>query len=54
MDKATTADKPVPSVLSLVSNRLCASREDIFETLQAEEITPAHRSCPDEIMEHTE
>ena len=46
--------KSVPDVLSLASNRLRASREDIFEALQAEELTPAHRFCLAEIMAHIE
>lgn len=41
-------------MLSLASNRLRASREDIFEALQAEEITPAHRFVLAEIMAHIE
>jgi hypothetical protein len=41
-------------VLSLASNRLRASREDIFEALQAEEITPAHRFVLAEIMAEQE
>ena len=54
MVKALIAGKTVPEVLSLASNRLRASREDIFEALQAEEITPAHRFCLGEIMAHIE
>ena len=54
MVKALIAGKPVPEVLSLASNRLRASREDIFEALQAEEITPAHRFVLAEIMAHIE
>ena len=46
--------RSVPDVLSLASNRLRASREDIFEALQAEEITPAHRFVLAEIMAHIE
>ena len=42
----------VPEVLSLASNRLRASREEIFEALQAEEITSAHRFVLAEIMAH--
>jgi transposase len=52
MVKALIAGKTVPEVLSLASNRLRASREDIFEALQAEEITPAHRFVLAEIMAH--
>ena len=40
--------------ISLISNRLRASREDIFEALQAEEITAAHRFVLSEIMAHIE
>jgi len=54
MVKALIAGKTVPEVLSLASNRLRASREDIFEALQAEEITPAHRFVLTEIMAHIE
>ena len=54
MVKALIAGKTVPEVLSLASNRLRASREDIFEALQAEEITPAHRFVLVEIMAHIE
>jgi transposase len=54
MVKALIAGKSVPEVLNLASNRLRASREDIFEALQAEEITPAHRFVLTEIMAHIE
>jgi transposase len=54
MVKALIAGKSVSEVLNLASNRLRASREDIFEALQAEEITPAHRFCLAEIMAHIE
>jgi transposase len=54
MVKAIIAGKSVPDVLSLASNRLRASREDIFEALQAEELTPAHRFVLAEIMAHIE
>lgn len=54
MVKALIAGKSVPEVLDLASNRLRASREEIFEALQAEEITPAHRFCMVEIMAHVE
>ncbi len=54
MVKALIAGKSVPEVLSLASNRLRASREEIFESLQAEEITPAHRFVLLEIMAHIE
>ena len=54
MVKALIAGKTVPEVLNLASKRLRASREDIFEALQAEEITPAHRFVLIEIMAHIE
>ena len=54
MVKALIVGKTVPEVLSLASNRLRASREEIFEALQAEEITAAHRFCLAEIMAHIE
>lgn len=54
MVKALIAGQSVPVVLSLASNRLRASREDIFEALQAEEITPAHCFVLCEIMAHIE
>ena len=54
MVKALIAGKSVPEVLALASNRLRASRETIFEALQAEEMTPAHRFVLAEIMEHIE
>lgn len=54
MVKALIAGKSVPEVLDLASNRLRASREDIFEALQAEEITAAHRFVLTEIMAHIE
>jgi len=54
MVKALIAGKTVPEVLSLASNRLRASREDIFEALQAEELTDAHRFTLSRIMAHLE
>ena len=54
MVKAIIAGESVPEVLSLASNRLRASREDIFEALQAEELSPAHRFVLTEIMAHIE
>lgn len=54
MVKAIIAGKTVQEVLSLASNRLRASREDIFEALQCEELTQAHRFVLDEIMTHIE
>lgn len=54
MVKAIIAGQSVPEVLSLASKRLKASREDIFEALQAEELTGAHRFVLAEIMTHIE
>jgi transposase len=54
MVKAILAGKTVPEVLSLASNRLRATREVLFEALQAEELTPAHRFVAGEIMTHIE
>ena len=54
MVKALIAGKSVPEVLALASNRLRASRETLFEALQAEDLTPAHRFVLAEIMEHIE
>jgi transposase len=54
MVKALIEGQSVPEVLSLASNRLRASREEIFEALQAQEITPAHRFVLAEIMAHIE
>lgn len=54
MVKALIAGKTVPEVLSLASNRLRASREDIFESLQAEELTPAHRFTLSHTIDHIE
>jgi len=54
MVKAIIEGKSVQAVLSLASNRLRASREEIFEALQAEELTAAHRFVLTEIMAHIE
>jgi transposase len=54
MVKALIAGKSEPEVLSLASNRLRASRETIFDALQAEELTAAHRFVLSEIMVHIE
>ena len=54
MVKAIIAQKSIPEILNLASKRLRASREDIFEALQAEEVTPAHRFCLAEVMAHIE
>jgi len=54
MVKAIIEGKSVPQVLELASNRLRASREEIFEALQAEELTTAHTFVLNEIMTHIE
>ena len=54
MVKAIVAGKSVQVVLSLASKRLRASREDLFEALQAEELTQGHRFVLTEIMAHIE
>jgi len=54
MVKALIAGKSVPEVLSLASNRLRASREEIFESLQAEDLTSAHCFVLTEVMAHIE
>ncbi|UUZ69701.1 IS110 family transposase [Polaromonas sp. P2-4] len=54
MVKAIIAGKSAPEVLSLASKRLRASREDIFEALQAEGLSQAHRFVLSEIMAHIE
>lgn len=54
MVKALVAGKSVPEVLSFASERLRASREEIFESLQAEDLTAAHRFVLTEVMAHVE
>jgi transposase len=54
MVKALIAGKSVTQVLALASARLRAPREQIFEALQAQELTQAHRFCLREIMAHIE
>jgi transposase len=54
MVKALIAGKSVPEVLNLASKRLRATREVIFEALQADELTQAHRFCLGELMAHIE
>ncbi|MEY3446085.1 MAG: hypothetical protein RIR45_840, partial [Pseudomonadota bacterium] len=44
----------IPEILNLASKRLRASRQDIFEALPAEEVTPAHCFCLAEVMAHIE
>ncbi len=43
MVKALIAGKTVPEVLERASNRLRASQQDIFEALQADDMTAAYR-----------
>jgi transposase len=54
MVKALIAGKSVPEVLNLASKRLRATREELFEAVQADELTAAHRFCLSEIMAHIE
>lgn len=54
MIKAIIAGKSVPQVLDFASKRLRASREEIFEALQAEDMTPTHLFTLNEIMQHIE
>lgn len=54
MVKAIIAQKSIPQILNLASKRLKASREEIFEVLQAEELTAAHRFVLAETMAHIE
>ena len=54
MVKAIIAQKSVPEILNLASKRLKASRQEIFEALQAEELTGAHRFVLTETMAHIE
>lgn len=54
MVKAIIAQKRIPEILNLDSNRLKASREEIFDALQAEELTAAHSFLLAETMSHIE
>ncbi|MGS0757040.1 IS110 family transposase, partial [Roseateles sp. GG27B] len=54
MVKALLAGKSVPEVLDVAGQRLRASRADLFEALQAEDLTPAHRFVAGELMAHIE
>lgn len=54
MVKAIIEGKSVPEVLHLAGRRLKATREELFEALQAEELTSAHRFVLKEIMMHIE
>jgi transposase len=53
MVKALIAGRPIPEILDL-AGRLRASREDLFEALQPEELSDAHRFVLSEIMAHIE
>jgi transposase len=53
MIKALIEGRPTPEILDL-SGRLRASREDLFEALQPEELTDAHRFVLSELMAHIE
>jgi transposase len=52
MVKALIEDKPVNAILNL-AGRLRASRADLFEALQPEELSRAHRFVLSEIMAHS-
>jgi transposase len=53
MIKALIAQQPTHEVLALASNRLKASREELFEALQGE-LTDSHCFVLDELMSHIE
>ena len=53
MIKAIIAGKPINEVLDL-AGRLQASREELFEALQPEELSDAHLFVLTEIMAHIE
>ena len=53
MVKALIANKTPSEVLSLASNRLKASREELSDALQGE-LTDSHRFVLDELMQHIE
>ena len=53
MIKALIAQQPTHAVLALASNRLKASREELFEALQGE-LTDSHCFVLDELMSHIE
>ena len=53
MTKALIAGKPLPAVLDL-AGRLRASRADLFEALQPEDLSPAHLFVLGETMAHIE
>lgn len=53
MVKAIIDEKPTHEVLGLASNRLKASREELFDALQGD-LTDSHRFVLDELMRHIE
>ena len=53
MVKAMIAGRPVNEVLDYASNRLKASREELFDALQGE-LSPSHRFVLSELMSHIE
>jgi len=53
MVKALIEGQPIPEILNL-AGRLRASREELFEALQPEELSDAHRFVLSEIMAHIE
>src|SRR5437899_1384444 len=53
MVKALLQDKPLHEVLDL-KGRLRAGREELFEALSTERLSPTHRFVADEIVQHIE
>jgi transposase len=53
MVKALIEGRPIPEILDL-AGRLRATREDLFEALQPEELSDAHRFVLSELMAHIE
>jgi len=53
MVKALIEGKPIHEVLDL-KGRLRASREDLFEALSTDQLSPTHRFVADEIVQHIE
>jgi transposase len=53
MVKALSEGQPIPEILDL-AGRLRASRKELFEALQPEELSDAHRFVLSEIMAHIE
>jgi transposase len=54
MVKAIIEGKSAPEVLNLASKRLKASDKELFDAVQADELTPAHVFVLDELMKHIE